>query len=446
MQPEFGSDSAGTKQPLKIVMIVPGSGGTFYCENCLRDTALIQALRRRGHDVVMVPMYLPFFTDEPGVSGETPVFFGGINVYLQEKCVLFRYAPAWLNRWLDAPWLLGRLARRSGSTRAYGMGRMTLSMLQGMEGHHAAELERMVKWLIREGRPDVIQISTALLIGLARRLRERLGAPVVCLLQDEDTWLDALDEPYKDLCWNAIRDRVKDVDGWVAVSQYYADFFSQRTGLAKEALTVVHPGIDPMGYGEKEDRPRDPSLPPTIGYLSKMTESLGLGVLVEAFMLLKAKPGFKNLKLKAMGGLLGGEDTAFVSRLKAKLAAQGMLQDVEFRPELDRVSRIKFLRSLTVLSVPASGGAAFGTFLLESMAAGVPVVQPKCGAFPEVIEATGGGICYTPETPAGLAGALEQILKHPDRAAELGQRGRSAVLERFTVEHMAEKMLKAYGP
>ncbi len=431
---------------MKIVMIVPGSGGTFYCENCLRDTALIQALRRRGHDVVMVPMYLPFFTDEPGVAGESPVFFGGINVYLQEKCALFRYAPVWLKRWLDAPWLLGRLARRSGSTRAYGMGRMTLSMLQGMEGHHAAELERMVEWLAREGKPDVVQISTALLIGLARRLRERLGAPVVCLLQDEDTWLDALDDPYKDLCWNAIRDRLKDVDGWVAVSQYYADFFARRTGLADKALSVVYPGIDPSGYGERADVPVDPVRPLTIGYLSKMTESLGLGVLVEAFMLLKANPRFKDLRLRAMGGLLGGEDTAFVGRLKAQLAAQGMLNDVEFRPELDRASRIEFLRTLTVLSVPAPDGAAFGTFLLESMAAGVPVVQPKSGAFPEIIEATGGGLCYTPGTPAGLAEALEQLLGDPDRVAELGQRGRLAVLAQFTVEQMAEKMIKAYRP
>jgi glycosyltransferase involved in cell wall biosynthesis len=434
------------QKPLKIVMIVPGSGGTFYCENCLRDTALIQALRRRGHDVVMIPMYLPFFTDEPGVAGASPVFFGGINVYLQEKCVLFRYAPAWLNRWLDAPWLLERLARRSGSTRAYGMGRMTLSMLQGMEGHHAAELERMVEWLVREGKPDVIQISTALLIGLARRLHERLGAPVVCLLQDEDTWLDALDEPFKELCWNAIRDRIKDVDGVVAVSQYYADFFAQKTGLPGGTLAVVYPGIDPAGYADKVDRSPDISRPMTIGYLSKMTESLGLGVLVEAFMLLKAKPEFKDLRLHAMGGLVGGPDKAFVGRLKAALAAKGMLNDVEFRPELDRTSRIGFLRSLTVLSVPAPGGVAFGTFLLESMAAGVPVVQPKCGAFPEIIEATGGGICYTPQTPAGLAGALEQVLRDPDRAAELGQRGRSAVLARFTVEHMAEKMIKAYRP
>jgi glycosyltransferase involved in cell wall biosynthesis len=429
---------------LRIVIIVPGSGGTFYCENCLRDTALIQALRRRGHDVVMVPMYLPFFTDEPDVAGEAPVFFGGVNVYLQEKIALYRRAPTWLRRALDAPWLLARLARRSGSTRAYGMGRMTLSMLQGMDGHHAAELDRMTDWLAREGRPDVIQISTALLIGLARRLRERLGAPVVCLLQDEDTWLDALDEPYKAQCWSAIRDRAKDADKWVAVSRYYADMFARRAGLPREKLTVVYPGIDPDGYAPKGNLPGGGPREPTIGYLSKMTESLGLGVLVEAYMALKAKPGLKGLRLRVMGGLTGGRDTAFVGGLKARLRAGGMLEGVEFIPELDRASRIEFLRSLTVLSVPIPEGAAFGTFLLESMAAGVPVVQPGCGAFPEVIAATGGGRCYTPVTAAALAGALETVLIDTGLAAELGRRGHAAVLERFTVEQMAENMVDVY--
>jgi glycosyltransferase involved in cell wall biosynthesis len=436
-------------KPLKIVMIVPGSGGTFYCENCLRDTALIQALRKRGHEVVMVPMYLPFFTDEPGVAGETPVFFGGINVYLQEKCVLYRYAPRWLSRWFDAPWLLERLAKYSGSTKAFGMGRMTLSMLQGMDGHHATELERMVEWLLRDGRPDVIQISTALLIGLARQLREKLGTPVVCLLQDEDTWVDALEPPYPALCWNAIRDGAKEADKLVAVSDYYARFFSQRAGLPRERMAVVHPGIDPTGYGRPEDAPDAKERvaappPPTIGYLSQMTESLGLGTLVEAFMLLKAKPGLETLRLRAMGGL-NGPDKAFVSGLKAKLAAKGMVDSVEFLPELDRASRIRFLQSLTVMSVPIPGGAAFGTFLLESLAAGVPVVQPNCGAFPELIQATGGGLCYEPQTGQALAEALETLLRDPPRAAELGRQGRAAVLARFTVEAMADKMMEVYG-
>jgi len=70
---------------MKIVHIVPGSGGTFYCQNCLRDNALVKALRAQGHDVVMVPLYLPMFADEPGISGEAPVFYGAISLYLRQR-------------------------------------------------------------------------------------------------------------------------------------------------------------------------------------------------------------------------------------------------------------------------------------------------------------------------------------------------------------------------
>jgi glycosyltransferase involved in cell wall biosynthesis len=360
-------------------------------------------------------------------------------MYLQETLPFYRRAPRWLTRWADARWLLRLAARRSGSTRAHGMGRMTLSMLQGAAGHHAAELERLAAWLGSEGRPDIIQISTVLLIGLARPLREKLGAPVVCMAQDEDVWLDRLDRPYDERCWATIREKAADVDTFVAASEYYAAFFAGRTGVARDRLCVVYPGIDPEGYEMGDASP----CPPTIGYLSKMTESLGLGTLVDAFVMLKRKPGFRDARLRAMGGATG-RDPRFLAGLRKKLSQQGMGDAVEFLPEMDRASRLAFLRSLAVLCVPAPGGVAFGTFLLEAMASGVPVVQPNCGAFPELIEATRGGVVYEPHTAAGLARALEGMLSDRRAAGELGRRGRQAVLERFTVEQTAAKMIDVY--
>lgn len=426
---------------MKIVFIVPGSGGTFYCENCLRDAALVQAFRRMGHDVTMVPIYLPFFTDEPGVSGDSPVFFGGINVYLQEKFPFYRHAPGWLTRLCDSRPLLGIATRRSAATLPNGMGQMTLSMLKGMEGRHADELERMVTWLEGEGRPDVIQLSTALLLGLARPLRSRLGSRIVCLVQDEDTWVDELDKPYDASCWEAIRRTSTDADRLVAASAQYADVFAQRAGLPRQRLAVVHPGIDVQGYGEGPDRSAGGA--PCIGYLSKMCESMGLGVLVEAFMRLKEQRAFRDVRLRAMGGATGS-DPRFLAAVRRRLAAKGMAGDVAFLPEMDRGSRIAFLQSLSVLSVPVPHGAAFGTFLLEAMAAGVPVVQPEVGAFPEVVSATGGGVIYRPNTPEALSEALESLLGDRGKAIELGRNGRAAVLQRFTVERMAENMIDIY--
>ena len=49
---------------MKIVHIVPGSGGTFYCQNCMRDNELIKAFKALGHDIYMVPMYLPLSIED----------------------------------------------------------------------------------------------------------------------------------------------------------------------------------------------------------------------------------------------------------------------------------------------------------------------------------------------------------------------------------------------
>jgi hypothetical protein len=163
---------------MKIVHIVPGSGGTFYCENCLRDSSLVRAVRAIGHDVMMAPMYLPVFTDEPELTRDTPVFFGGINVYLKERIPFFRRVPRWLDGFLDSRWLLRLAARRAGSTRARDLGPMTLAMIRSDSAYHQEETDRMLDWLLRDEKPDVVHIGTVMLIGLSRWIRERTDAPI----------------------------------------------------------------------------------------------------------------------------------------------------------------------------------------------------------------------------------------------------------------------------
>jgi len=423
---------------MKVVQILPGSGGTFYCENCLRDTALVQALQRRGQEMILVPMYLPLSTDGPELGRDTPVFFGGINVYLQQQFGLFRKTPRWLDRALDSRWLLGLAAKREGTTKAYGMGKMTLSMLQGADGNQAKELERLVQWLGEAEQPDVVHISTSLLLGLARRIKEALKVTVVCSMQDEDTWIDNMEPAYATACWDAIRERAADCDRFLTVSDYYRDAMCGRLGLAKETVDVVPIGIDLDGY---ETAGHDG--PPTIGYLSKLTPSLGLETLVEAFMLLKRKKGLEELQLRAMGGLVGG-DKRFVAGMRRRLAHTGMEKDAQFLAELDRVARIGFLKDLSVLSVPVPGGQAFGLYMLEAWAAGVPVVQPRAGAFPELVMKTGGGILYDGDTPDSLATALEPLLRDRNLACELGKRGQAVTRCEFAVERMAERMVGVY--
>ncbi len=422
---------------MKIVQILPGSGGTFYCENCLRDTALVQALQAQGQDVILVPMYLPLYTDAD-VPPDAPVFFGGINVYLQQKFKLFRKTPRWLDRVLDSRFLLGLAAKKEGTTQANAHGAMTLSMLRGEDGNQAKELERLVNWLAEAEQPDIVHISSILLIGLARRIKEVLKVPVICSMQDEDTWIDHVGEDYAQACWDSIRQQTSVCDRLVTVSQYYRDKMVDQLGLKPEDIDVIPYGIDLDGYKQSSH-----PVPPVIGFLSKLTPFLGLELLVDAYMILKRREGLEDLQLRAMGGL-NGDDKHFVKGLEGKLLNAGMAGDVQFLSEVDRASRLEFLSGLSVMSVPMPEGEAFGAFMAEAWAAGVPVVQPRVGAFPELVKMTGGGVIYDKSTPECLADALEPLLRDQQFAKELGEKGREATVREFGTTTVAQRMVSLY--
>lgn len=424
---------------MKIIHIIPGTGGTFYCQNCIRDVALVRALKSMGHDVLVVPMYLPIRFDAGTMSSDAPVFFGGINVYLQQQFPVFRKTPHWLDRLLDSRWILQLAAAREGTTEAAGLGPMTLSMLQGAKGNQAKELHRLIDWLKQNEKPDVVHFSNALLLGLAGELKEALDVPLVCTLQDEESWLDHINPPHDRLCWEALAECAAVVDAFIVVSNWYAEEMMRRMPLAREKVRVVPLGI------ELEGRAPGPQAfdPPVLGYLSKMTASLGLGRLTDVFIQLKQKPALHALQFRATGGALGA-DADYVAGLEKRMAEHGFGQDAAFLREFDGAARHQFLQELSVLSVPAMQGEAFGMFLLEAMAAGVPVVQPNLGAYPEVIEATGGGLIYEPGAPDALAEALQALLLDPARARELGRRGREAVFANFGIGRMAADFADVY--
>lgn len=425
---------------MRIVQITPGSGGSFYCENCLRDAALIGAMRKVGCDVVMVPMYLPVMGDEGEVHSDAPIFFGGINVYLQQKWGVFRKTPRWLDRLFDRPGLLRWIGRRAKMISAKELGETTISMLRGEEGRQVKELERLVEWLsAAENRPDIICLSNALLTGLARGIKERLGVPVVSLLQDEDGFLDGLASPYSEKAWEIIAERSKDVDAYVAVSRYYADVMRQRMILDANRISVVHIGISLDGYAPREKAPDVP----TIGYLSRMCPEKGLDTLVDAFIILKKDEQLKNARLRVAGGK-SGDDEVFLSRIRQNLDSCRVLNDVEFIANFMRESKIAFLRSLSLLSVPEKRAVSYGLYVLEALAVGVPVVQPASGVFVELLDETGGGVLCEPNDAVRLAAAMKPLLIDRGYARRLGEQGREAVFKKFKVEQTARELVRIY--
>ncbi|HEY3285331.1 MAG TPA: glycosyltransferase family 4 protein [Armatimonadota bacterium] len=420
---------------MRIAHLTPGTGG-FYCGTCLRDNALVKELRALGHDALMVPMYLPPTLDEEAAPG-APLFYGGVNVYLQQKLAPFRRTPRWVDSLFDSPKALKLAASRAGSTQAADLGELTLSTLRGELGRQVKELDRLVAWLSSEARPDVVCLSNALLIGLARRIRERTGAAVVCTLQGEDTFFDDLPEADSRAAWDLLSERAAEVDGLIAVSQFYADLMTGRARLPRERVHVVHNGILLDGYGPAGD----PPAPPVLGFLGRMCPAKGLHALVDAFALLRKRGRVGDLKLK-IAGTQTAADRKYVAGLLERLP--GLEADVEVLPNLDRDAKLAFLRGLTVLSVPATYAESFGLYLIEAMAAGVPVVQPRQGAIPEILEATGGGVLCEPNNVESLALALEGLLLDPVAARAMGERGRTSVQDHFTARRMAEQTLQVF--
>ena len=420
---------------MNIVQITPGAGG-MYCGNCFRDNALVAQLRRMGHHALMVPLYLPLTLDEADQSEGTPLFFSGLNVYLAQKFNCFQKAPNWLRSMLTSGRLLNWLGNFAGKTRGAEAGDLTLSMMRGEAGNQARELEQLIAWLKEHEQPDVVCLSNALITGLAKRIRQELGVPVVCLLEGEDAFLDSLPSPQREQTWAELSKRVADIDLFIAPTRYYADAMAQRAGIPATKLEHINNGINLDGF-EPSDLPDDP---PVLGYFARMCPEKGLDALVDAFVRLKQTGPIPGLKLAIGGGCQPG-DKAFVEKQKARLRAAGLLGEVTFRANLDRDAKLAFYRGLTVLSVPVPYGEAFGLYVVEAMASGVPVVAPDDASFPEIVEGNGAGVICEKDNPQALADAIGQLLLDRERLAKYAAAGRQAAVQTFNIERMAESFV-----
>lgn len=423
---------------MQVVHIVPGSGGSFYCGNCLRDSTHVQSLKKAGLGVIKVPMYLPIFSDEHDL-GEVPVFYGAISLYLKHAFPLLRKAPGWLDKILNSGPALKFAAHMAGSTNPKGLEDMTISMLLGEEGEQKKELDHLVGWIAEHCQPDVIHLSNALLMGLARRIKEKLDVLVVCSLQDEDTWVNAMDDNFRIKTWKLMRERAGDIDAFFAVSDYYAKEMKKQLAIPEEKLYTHHICVDPDDYSYRNSITKDR----TIGYISRMSRENGLEILVDAFILLKQQDDLRDTRLMITGGNTG-DDNKYIRNIREKIKESGFQDDVIFHKDFEGEGRHEFFSKVSLISVPVLEGEAFGLYLIEAMASGVPVVQPALGAFPEIIDKSGGGVTYLPNEPSRLSDSLAELLRDPQKLEILSAEGRKGVEKYFDIREQSNTMIGIY--
>lgn len=416
---------------MKILFILPGAGDSFYCGNCFRDNLQAQALRKAGHEIIIMPLYLPL--KHHAFQSDVPLFFPATTYYVEQKMFGKRKMPSWMKRMLGAEVLLDMASSLSGTTTAEGMEDMTLSMIEG-EGHAFEEnAKQLIDWVKQSEKPDIIQLSSSLLLGIAKELKKETGIPIVCSLQDEEVWIDSLKSEFVEKAWKGVSDNAKYVDRFITTSYYYQQIVKEKLPQLG-SVDVIYPGIDIAKY-QSGDYPVDP----TIGFFYRMNKLDGLDILADAFVILKKRGSVPHLKLRIGGGYMS-PDKKLVRQVKRTLKPYA--SDVVIEDSYDMEKHADFYRKVSLLSVPLRFQEGVGLYLCEAFAAGRPAVEPNTGSFAEIVGQA--GLIYEPNDARHLADALEKILTDKQMYDRCKEQALALAKERYDDMSSAKRLTELY--
>jgi len=423
----------------------------MFCGSCMHDNTLVRALNSIGCDATLLPTYTPIRTDETSVAVDQ-VFFGGINVFLQQKIPLFRWLPNFLDQFLNRPRIIQRATARSLELPPSTLGKLAVSMLQGKQGRQRKEVRRLVHWLQHHQTPDVVMFTNLLIGGCLPAVKEALQVPVIVTLQGDDVFLDSLPEHYRQHCLQLMRRIADHVDAFLTHSDSYRLYMSDYLGIEQQKIHVTPLGLDTAEFENwKLGSPRYPaasandhdSTPEqSIGYLARLAPEKGLHVLVDAFIELAGNLKQTNVNLK-IAGWLGREHQVYADQQFEKLDRAGLGDRYQYLGSVDRQQKLEFLHSIDVFSVPATFFEPKGLYALEALAAATPVVLPDHGAFPELIGDVGGGELFPANQAQKLAAIWQRLLADQPRRQQLGLAGQQAVWTRRNAHTMAESTLQS---
>lgn len=441
-KPAHSTDRVGPTSAPRIAMITAGAAN-MVCGSCLHDNALARELDKSGVDVQLIPTYTPLRTDETDESIDR-VFFGGINVYLDQKVPFYHRVPTALVGWLDHPAILRLATQRGIETEASQLGPMCVSMLRGTRGRQRREALKLCRYLQRQFRPQLVNFSNILIAGAAPLLKQRLQVPVVVTLQGDDIFLAGLPENYRRQAINEIAQIDAQVDRYLAHSQFYADKMSKALNIERSKIRVVPLGVsaDDLWTGDPNrgvaHRGNDLL---TIGYLARLAPEKGLHQVCHAIERLRKRESTPDVQL-CVAGWLGSEHRQYAENALHRLRQTGAT--VRYDGTIDREQKKRFLADIDLLCVPSPYEEPKGLYVLEALAAGKPAVSPDHGAFPELQSDTGGMVLFRAGDVEHLVDVLAALLADSDRRRALGQAGQWAVRERRTAHHAAEAVLKTY--
>jgi glycosyltransferase involved in cell wall biosynthesis len=433
---------------VRIAYITAGAG-SMYCGACQHDAALFTALTAAGHDLLAIPLYTPLRTDLPPHCAMSPIFMGGISLFLAQTFTMFRRLPPFIRRQLDRPALLRGISRLAIQTTPAKLGKMTVSMLAGAEGPHANEIERLVTFLRRDFPPDIINLGNVLLASLATPLRAALKVPIVATLQGEEAFIDGLPEPYRGQAMTYLRRHASSIDRFVSCSAEHVAALAAWLDMPRERFTVIPTGIDSGPFTRPEPRaasiapaPADEetSGPAVLGYLSSIRHEKGLDILIDALRQLVHEPG-RPVRLAIAGQIL---DRRYWRTIQETITRHNLKSLVTFHGELNLSTKVQFLRACDLFVMPTRLHEQRALAAMEALAAGVPVVASRRGVLQELLDHTEGGVTFTPGDPAALAQAIQRLLADPHARRTHAANGPPAIARDYSPEALAQRTAAEY--
>ncbi len=416
---------------MRICHLAAGAG-SMQCGACKRDSAMARSLIARGHDVQIVPLYTPLHIEGDDPPPMTRVRLGALNAYAQQVSGIFAHLPRPLARLLDNEALLRAVSRFAVRTRPAQVGPMTVSVLRGIDGRQRTEFEHLLRFIEEEARPDVVGIANSLLSAVAPVVKQRLGLRIFCEVKGEDGFIEGTPEPYRSEALELMRHNARFIDRFTAPNRACAELMADLLQVEPERFEVVRSIVDRVLPLPGSERIRDPF---TIGYLSVITPRKGLHLLVEAIGSI-VREGC-DARLLVAGQVL---DRGYWREIRREVRRKGLRDRFDYLGEIDFETKLKFLRSLSAFCQPSILPEALGTASLEAMAAGVPIVAPGEGAFPEMLGLTEGGLLFEPRKVSSLVAAIAWLMNDPEGADRLGISGINGTRRYFSGEQAARQM------
>ncbi len=421
---------------MTIVYLTAGAAG-MYCGSCMHDNSLAKALIAKGRECLLVPTYTPIRTDEADASVDK-VFFGGINVFLQQKFPWLAYLPRWMDSALNRPQLIRRLTAGAMKTDPKFLAALTVSMLRGMEGNQRKEVKRLSDWLAKDVRPNALIFSNLLIAGCIPEFRKRLKAKILVTLQGDDIFFESLPSPFREQAIEAMRRLVPSVDGFLVHSRDYGLRMAEILKIPEKAVHVVPLGIDTVDFENMSWNALEG--PTRIGYLARMAPEKGLHYLVDAFIELNRRnPG--NDSILDLAGWMGPQHQEYWQKQVEKLNSAGLSNRYTYHGSVDRQEKVRFLSAIDLLCVPTEYQEPKGLFVLEGIACGVPYLLPNHGAFPELHERLQFGSLFQAKDRDSLVQSLERHTQVPRLDVDERSRQRNARIEEIRIQTHADRVL-----